>query len=191
MHDLLQLFLSFFQIGLFSIGGGYAMVPLIQRELVGHGWLTVQEVADVVAISQMTPGPFAINAATFVGMRLGGVPGAIIGTLGVTMPSIIICVIIARFFFGFQKHPTVQGVLYGVRPVTAALIASASWSMASGVLWPAGFAWADLLARVDWRGVVIFVVMLVGVLKTKWHPILWICISAVLGVAAYTVFLIA
>ena len=188
MPELLQLFLSFFQIGLFSIGGGYAMVPLIQRELVSHGWLTVQDVTDVVAISQMTPGPFAINAATFVGMRMGGVPGAVLGTLGVTLPSIIICVVIARFFFGFQKHPTVQGALYGIRPVTAALIASAAWSMATAVLWPNGVAWAALVSGIDWRGVVIFVIMLVGITKTKWHPIVWICISAALGLVAYTVF---
>ena len=97
---LLELFWSFFQVGLFSIGGGYAALPLIQNQIVDiNGWLTLGEFADVITISQMTPGPIAINAATFVGLRLGGLPGAIIATFGCVTPSLIIVLILAMIYF--------------------------------------------------------------------------------------------
>lgn len=130
MPIALQLFLSFMQIGLFSIGGGYAILPLIKEQVVdAHGWLTLNQFADVVAISQMTPGPIALNAATFVGIRLAGVSGAILATVGCILPSCIIVLVIARFYIKYRSFAVAQGVLDGLRPTVVALIATASLSI--------------------------------------------------------------
>ncbi len=126
----LQLLLSFMQIGLFSIGGGYAALPLIQQQVVDlHGWLTLSEFSDVVAISQMTPGPIAINAATFVGMRLGGILGAVVATAGCVLPSCIIVLILAKIYYKYRNLTLLQGILGGLRPAVVALIGSAGISM--------------------------------------------------------------
>ncbi len=126
----LQLLFSFMQIGLFSIGGGYAALPLIQQQVVDlHGWLTLSEFSDVLAISQMTPGPIAINAATFVGTRLGGVLGAVVATAGCVLPSCVIVLILARVYYKYRKLTLLQGILGGLRPAVVALIGSAGLSM--------------------------------------------------------------
>lgn len=137
--EYLTLFWIFCKIGLFTIGGGMAMLPLVQRELVANGYMMLAETVDMVAISQMTPGPFAVNAATFVGMRMYGVPGAAAATLGVTLPSVLITVLVAKFFFAFYKKPLVGGALSGVRPVVLALILAAALSVARESLFIAGF----------------------------------------------------
>ena len=130
MTVLLQLFWSFFQIGLFSIGGGYAAMPLIQHQVVDlHGWLTMQEFVDIVTISQMTPGPIAINSATFVGTRIAGLPGAIIATIGCVFPSCIIVLTLAWVYYRYRTLSVVQGVLGGLRPAVVAMIASAGVSI--------------------------------------------------------------
>ena len=140
MAELLTLFWLFCKIGLFTIGGGMAMLPLVQQELVRRGLMTMSETIDMVAISQMTPGPFAANCATFAGMRLYGVPGAIAATAGVALPSIVICLIVSRFFFKFKGSPLVKSVLSGIKPVVAALVLSGLVSVASSALFPGGFA---------------------------------------------------
>ena len=105
MNILVRLFLSFFQIGLFSIGGGYAAMPLIKAEVVdSHGWLTAVEFSDLVTIAEMTPGPIAINSATFVGMRVAGIAGVVVATLGNVLPSVIIMVILARLYEKYAKQ---------------------------------------------------------------------------------------
>ena len=130
MTVLLQLFWSFFQIGLFSIGGGYAAMPLIQHQVVDlHGWLTMQEFVDIITISQMTPGPIAINSATFVGTRIAGLPGAIIATIGCVFPSCIIVLTLAWVYYRYRTLSVVQGVLGGLRPAVVAMIASAGVSI--------------------------------------------------------------
>jgi chromate transporter len=126
----LELFLSFLQVGLFSIGGGYAALPLIQHQVVtAHGWLTGVEFADVVTLSQMTPGPISLNAATFVGTRVGGGLGAIVATLGVVMPSVIIVMGFAAVYVRYRGHGTLEGVLGGLRPAVVGLIGSAALSL--------------------------------------------------------------
>ncbi|MFA5468136.1 MAG: chromate transporter [Sphaerochaetaceae bacterium] len=126
----LQLLWSFIQIGLFSFGGGYVALPLIQEQVVNiHGWLTLQEFADVVTISQMTPGPIAINAASFVGTRVGGILGALIATLGNVLPSFIIVILLALIYYRYQSLKVMQGILTGLRPAVVALIASAGLSI--------------------------------------------------------------
>ncbi|MCL2084821.1 MAG: chromate transporter [Oscillospiraceae bacterium] len=126
----LTLFLIFARIGLFTVGGGAAMLPLVCQALMERGWMTLHETIDMAAISQMTPGPFAVNAATFTGMRLSGVWGAAAATLGVMAPSLVIVTLTARWFFKFKDARAVQAVLKGVRPVIPALIAASVWMMA-------------------------------------------------------------
>lgn len=122
----LQLFWSYFQIGLFSIGGGYAAMPLIQHQVVElHSWLTMTQFADIVTIAEMTPGPIAINSATFVGTMVAGLPGAIIATLGCVFPSCVIVMTLAYIYYRFRGLNIVQGVLTGLRPAVVAMIASA------------------------------------------------------------------
>lgn len=126
----LQLFFSFLQIGLFSFGGGYAAMPLIQGQVVDiHGWLEMSEFTDLITISQMTPGPIAINSATFVGIRVAGLPGAIVATAGCVLPSCAIVLALAFIYYHFSKLTAVQGVLQGLRPAVVAMIASAGLSL--------------------------------------------------------------
>ncbi len=126
----IELFWSFFQIGLFSVGGGYAAMPLIQKQIVeANGWLTMSQFADVVTIAEMTPGPIAINSATFVGTMIAGLPGAVSATLGCVFPSCVIVMLLAYVYYRFRKLNAVQGVLGGLRPAVTAMIASAGISL--------------------------------------------------------------
>ena len=126
----LELLWSFVQIGLFSIGGGYAAMPLIQHQVVdAHPWLTMSQFADVMAIAEMTPGPIAINAATFVGIQVAGIPGAIVATLGCVLPSCVIVMALGYVYYKNRGLKLVQGVLGGLRPAVVALIASAGLSL--------------------------------------------------------------
>ncbi|MDX9916088.1 MAG: chromate transporter [Sphaerochaeta sp.] len=126
MSILLSLFVSFFQIGLFSIGGGYAAMPLIKAQVVDiHGWLNALEFADLVTIAEMTPGPIAINSATFVGMRVAGLAGVVVATLGNIMPSVIIMLILAKLYEKYAKETLLKRILEGVRPVVVAAILTA------------------------------------------------------------------
>ena len=130
MNILVQLFLSFFQIGLFSIGGGYAAMPLIQSQVVEiHQWLTMTQFADIITIAEMTPGPIAINSATFVGTHIAGLPGAIIATIGCVAPSCIIVLSLAYVYTKYKNLSLMKGILSGLRPVVIALIASAGLSI--------------------------------------------------------------
>ena len=123
----LELFFIFLRIGLFSIGGGYVAMPLIQQEtVVRHSWLTLQEFADLVTIAEMTPGPIALNAATFVGMRMAGLPGALAATFGNVLPSVIIVSILSWLYGRFRSGKGMQTILGTLRPVVVALIASAA-----------------------------------------------------------------
>ena len=110
----IKLLLTFMKIGLFSFGGGYAMIPMIEKEIEGHGWLSATEFFDIVAIAEMTPGPIAVNSATFVGYRTAGYFGGLIATIGVAIPSLVLILIISRYFFKFQKHPLNTAVFYGL-----------------------------------------------------------------------------
>lgn len=127
---LLELILAFLQIGAFSVGGGYAAMPLIENQAVTiHGWLTAAEFADLVTIAEMTPGPIALNAATFVGMRMAGVPGALAATFGNVLPSILIVSLLSWVYSRFRSGKVMQTILGTLRPVVVALIASAAISL--------------------------------------------------------------
>ena len=135
----LQLFWSFFQIGLFTIGGGYASLPLIRNEIVvNQGWLTMQEYTDIITISQITPGPIAINSATFVGTKVGGFAGAVIATLGTVTPSIILSLILAWAYYKYRDIKIMQGILGGLRPAVVALIAAAGLALFVAALFQSG-----------------------------------------------------
>lgn len=125
-----KLFLSFIQVGLFSVGGGYAAIPLIQNQIVDvHGMMTLEEFTDLITIAEMTPGPISINSATFVGIRLAGIPGAIICTLGCILPSFFICLALAFFYYKYRQLNGMQKILSALRPAVVSLIASAGLSI--------------------------------------------------------------
>ena len=179
----LQLFLSFLQIGLFSFGGGYAAMPLIQGQVVTqHGWLSMEEFTDLITISQMTPGPIAINSATFVGIKIAGIPGALVATGGCILPSCVIVTLIAKLYLKYRNMAMLQGVLNSLRPAVVAMIASAGISILLTAFWGSGAA-MDLL-RTNWVLVVIFVICLVLLQKFKMKPIWVMVLAGVLKVAA-------
>lgn len=136
---LWQLFISFAQIGLFSVGGGYAAIPLLQEQVVTqHGWLTISEFTDLVTIAEMTPGPIAVNVATFVGTRIAGAGGALIATLGCIFPSLLIVSALALIYRRFCALPLLQSILESLRPAVVALIASAGLTLLLSVVLPGG-----------------------------------------------------
>jgi chromate transporter len=186
-----QLYWTFFQIGLFSIGGGYASLPIIQDQVVNrNGWLTIEEFIDVVTVSQMTPGPIAINAATFIGVQLGGFLGALVATLGSVTPSLLIVLTIAYFYFKHQDLFLIKGLLRGIRPVVVALIASAMMSILLLALFSSDVdSWFSIeLSTLDWKSLLLFLVSFLVVLKWKVDPIHLILTSGFVGFILYYVF---
>ena len=128
---ILQLFTIFFKIGAFTIGGGYAMIPLIEAEIVTKkGWVTKEDFLDLLAIAQSAPGVFAVNIAIFIGYRLRGVRGCIVTALGAILPSFLIILCIALFFLRFKENPTVEAIFKGIRPAVVALIAAPTFNLA-------------------------------------------------------------
>ena len=184
----LELLWSFIQIGMFSIGGGYAAMPLIQNQVVDiHPWLTLQQFADVMAIAEMTPGPIAIKAATFVGMQVAGIPGAILATLGCVLPSCAIVLTLAYIYYRFRGLTMVQGVLAGLRPAVIAMIASAGLSLMILAFYGQRQLPADLL-DLDLIAVIIFGAAVFVLRKWKVSPI-WIMAGAgVAGIVLYSIF---
>ena len=176
---LLQLFWTFFKIGAFTFGGGYAMLPLIQAEVAAHGWMDAEEMINFVAVSESTPGPFAVNISTFVGLRLVGIPGAICATLGVALPSFVIILIVAKCFQRFKNSRIVQGCMSGLRPAVVGLIATALLSVGQTVFFPDGIAFGAAF----FVSLGVFLLSAVLAFK-KLHPIWIIVISAAIGVAA-------
>jgi len=181
----LKIFWSFFQIGLFSIGGGYAAMPLIQEQVVNmHNWLSMSEFADVITISQMTPGPIAINCATFVGTRIAGIPGAIVATLGCVFPSCIIVLFLAYLYYKYKKLSIVQGVLNGLRPAVIAMIGSAGLTLVILSFWD-GKGISNITENIDFISVVIFTSSIVILRKWKVNPIFVMLGAGVLGLCIY------
>ncbi len=183
MSIFLELFITFFKIGLFTFGGGYAMLPLIQKEVLNHGWMEIEEIINFIAVSESTPGPFAINCATYVGMETGGVLGAICATLGVVLPSFIVILCVARFYKKFKESKIVSSVMTGLRPAVIGLIGSALVSMILTVFLPNGFDFGGIVIPDLLVSLAIAVVMTILVFK-KVHPIIIIVLSAVAGIAA-------
>ena len=181
-----QLFASYLKIGFFGFGGGYAMLSLIQNEVVvQHAWMTNAEFADIVAVSQITPGPIAINSATFVGLQLGGLPGALVATAGCVLPSCIIVLTLAYVYYRYRGLSMVQGVLAGLRPAVVAMIASAGVTLVNLSFFgadalPAGLADVDLIA------VLLFAAALFVLRRWKKDPILVMAGAGAAGLVLYT-----
>ena len=159
MRIFAQLFFTFFKIGAFTFGGGYAMLPLIQVEVIDtYGWLTLNEFLEIIAIAEMTPGPVAINTATFVGYRTAGFFGSVAATLGVVLPSFLIILLIARLFTGLTKSSWTKGVFTGVKPAVIGLIGLALWRLGSVTL-------------TDYKTILLFLGALCLLIKGRLHPI--------------------
>lgn len=177
--ELLNLFISFMKIGFTSMGGT-TMIPIINSEMTAHGWMTTEEVADIVAIAEMTPGPVGLNCATFAGVRVAGVLGGIIASIGAMMPTFTLCFIVSLFFEKFNKSDIMQNVLYGVRPVAMALIVATICTLSVTVLWTGG--------GISLIGLFIAAVVCVLMWVFKLNIPTLILISAGLGVGLFTLF---
>ena len=184
---LLELFWSFLQIGLLSFGGGMAALPLIQNQVVDlHGWLALKEYTDLLTIAEMTPGPIGINAAAFVGVRIAGVPGTIIATIGCVLPPFLIVLFLARLYFKYKNLSVVQGALGGLRPAVTALIASAGLSILILALWGEnGF--STNFESLNYIAVILFAASLIVLQKWKPNPIFIILGSGIIGGAIYLI----
>ncbi|WP_294451385.1 chromate transporter [uncultured Gemmiger sp.] len=183
----LQLLWSFFQIGLFSIGGGYATMPLIQHQVVDlHGWLTMTQFSDIITISQMTPGPIALNSATFVGIQVAGIPGALVATLGCVIPSCIIVTTLAYVYYRYKGLTMVQGVLSGLRPAVVAMIASSGVSLLLLAFYSTSGVPADW-AAIDWRAVLVFAAAFFILRRWKSDPIWVMAGCGLAGVVLYSI----
>jgi len=182
----LELFWSFFQIGLCSIGGGYAAIPLIQSQVVDiHPWLTMIQFADIMTIAEMTPGPIAINSATFVGIQVAGLPGAMIATVGCVFPSCVIVMTLACVYYRFRGLNVVQGVLAGIRPAVIAMIASAGISLLMMAVYGQRMLPADLTS-LDVIAVIIFVIGIIVLRKWKPNPLWVMAGSGAAGIILYS-----
>ncbi len=178
MTTLLQLLISYLKIGFFGFGGGYAMLSLIHSEVVvRNGWLTNGEFSDIVAISQMTPGPIAINSATYIGYEVAGVMGSVVATIAVCLPSLTIMMLITRFFLRLHDNRYVHGVVQGMRPVVVGMIASAAMLL----IFPHS---EDGRSFIDvWSWVIFFIMLYASARKV--NPILLIVLSGLAGVIIY------
>ena len=173
MEILIKLYFVFLKIGTFSFGGGYAMLPFMQREIVENNyWISMSQFSDIIGISQMTPGPVAINSATFVGYKVGGVAGSVVATLGVITTSFILVTIINKILDKFKESITVKAILAGMRPILIALII---------------YAFIDLAKEsyVDLKSIIITIIIGIILVSKKVHPILVIVIAAILGLIFY------
>ncbi len=172
MNILLQLFTSFFTIGCFAFGGGYAVLSFLQQTVERHGWMTTERFADFIAISQSTPGPIAINMATFVGYQTGGVPGALVATLAVSLPGMILMTTVALFFMHFYERPGSQAVFKGLRPAVVGLIAAAAWEIGR-------------VSLIDWKAMLITAVCTGLIVKWKVGPVYLVAGAALAGILLF------
>lgn len=182
----LKLFISFLQIGCFSFGGGYAAMPLIQEQVVTlNHWLTLDAFTDLVTISQMTPGPIAVNAATFVGTQIAGTPGAIVATLGCILPSCIFVTMLAFIYTKYRNLSLLQGTLSALRPAVVALIANAGVTILVSAFFRNN-AISFVSGNVEIRMIVYFIVAIVLLRKVKLNPILVMVLCGGFEVGYYT-----
>ena len=176
----LQLFISYLKIGFFGFGGGYAMLSLIQNEIVEQrGWITVSQFADIVAVSQMTPGPIAINSATYIGYTIGGFWGSVVATVAVCLPALTVMLALTKFFLKLKDNRYVHGVITGMRPVVVGMIAAAALLL----IFPKQRADSSFIDHWSW---ILFAATLYASYK-KINPILLIALSAVAGIVIYGV----
>lgn len=200
----LELFWGYFQVGLFTIGGGYAMLPLVTQIVLGNGWLTEDQLISFIGIAESTPGPFAINLATFVGNTVGsktvlgvfgGILGSVVATVAVVLPSLVIIIVVTIIFEKFKKNKYVQGALRGIKPVVVGLILCAVLTILAKVILPElNFSNinAQGFSQFNWISLIIVAAIvplsLIKIKRKKIHPIFLILLSAVVGLVVFGVF---
>ena len=185
--NLLLMMWTFFKIGLFTIGGGYAMIPMIEEQAINQGWITELQLLDFLAVSESTPGPFAVNMATFIGFSQGGIIGAILTTISVITPSFIIILIVAKFLKSFSDNKTVQGVLSGIKPIVVGLLFGVVLSLIFRGMTTDAFDIKNFsFQQIDFKAIIIFsIILLISKLFKKLNPIFLIIISGALGYLLY------
>lgn len=178
---LFELFLSFMKIGFFSFGG-MTMIPVINDEVLVHGWMTMDEVLDIVAVAEMTPGSLGINCATFVGLRTAGLPGAFSATLGVMMPSLTLCMAAAHFIMKLKGNQTLENIMNGVRPVSMGMLLAVAVTLGQTTFWAEGAG----ISLSGFRWNLVFIAAVCGFLMFRWKLSIprAILLAAVLGLAA-------
>ncbi len=184
MTTLLRLMFEFFKTGLFSVGGGLATLPFLYEMSDNTGWFTHADIADMIAISESTPGAIGINMSTYAGYKTAGIPGGILASLSLAAPSVIIILIIARFLKKFRDNPHVEGAFYGLRPASIAMITAAGLNVAKVALidldaFRSSGNPADLFI---FKAILLAILIFIGQKKLKWSPIAFLAISAVVGV---------
>ena len=180
MHTLLLIFIEFFKTGLFSIGGGLATLPFLFKMAENYGWFSTEQLTNMIAISESTPGPIGVNIATYVGYTIHGVPGGIFATLSLVLPSLTVILIIAGFLQKFKDNKIVKNVFYGLRAAVVGMLAVSLLTVVKTTfLIPDA---ATILASIEWIKLAVFAVLFFLVMKFKKHPILYIAIGAVAGI---------
>lgn len=178
---LLRLFYEFFKIGLFSVGGGMATIPFLYDLSSRFGWFTASDLTDMIAVSESTPGPIGINMATYCGFNVAGIPGAIIATVGLILPSIIIIIIIAMLLNKFRSS-AVDSVFYGLRPASVGLIAAAGFEVVKVSLLMLDVEVSNFLEYFNFKSILLAIVIFFAMKKYKYHPLVYIALSAVIGI---------
>lgn len=181
---LLQLFFEFFCVGLLAVGGGLATVPFLTDMATRTGWFTLDDLTNMIAVSESTPGPLGVNMASYVGFATAGIPGGVVATLGLITPCIIIILIVTAFLKKFRQNATIQSIFYGLRPASTGLIAAACWAVICLSLIEFSTS-RGLQIQFHWPAILLaFVILLVTHLKwtKKFHPVIWIGVSAVAGI---------
>ena len=179
----LRLFYEFFKTGLFSVGGGLATLPFLYEMSTKTGWFTTADIADMIAVSESTPGPIGINMSTYAGFTTGGVLGGVVASIGLAVPSVIIILIIAKFLEKFRNNRFVEGAFYGLRPASIAMITAAGLNVARVALVN-----MDALAAGNygefflWKAILLGAAIFIGQRKLKWSPVIFIAIAAVVGI---------
>lgn len=188
----IKLFLTFFKIGLFSFGGGYAMIPLIEKELESHNWMTSSQFYNIIAVSETTPGPISVNSATFVGYEVGGIFGSIVATMGVAAPSLILILIICKYLLKYQDNGIFKNAFSGIRPVVAGLIIAAAFFVAQTSVFKKSVTVSTIhdaaihpFKYLNFKSILILVIVALMLEKFKLHPILVIFLSGVIGVVFF------
>ncbi len=181
---LLRLMYEFAKTGLFSVGGGLATLPFLYEISDKTGWFTHADIADMIAVSESTPGAIGINMSTYAGFTTAGILGGFLATLGLALPSVIIILIIAKFLEKFRDNRLVEGAFYGLRPASIAMITAAGLNVARVALVniPAFQASGSLGDLFIWKALILGIAIFIGQRKLKWHPVVFIAISAAVGI---------
>lgn len=179
MNIFLEIFITFFKVGLIGFGGGYAIIPIIQREIQSHGWLSPAQFQDVISVSAIAPGPIAVNSATMIGYATSKIPGAAIACAGIILPSLLLIIIAGKLLTKFQHHPVIVSAFYGLRSVMASIIFYAAFKFASSNGIIGGKQIFDV------KSIIIMTLVFLILLKTRIHPLIIIIASGLAGIFIY------